>query len=268
MDQYRIPVSRGHIHFYRYGSGKQPVICLHGYGEDGTSFRFLEDKAGDAYSFFCPDLPFHGKTSWPDQDAFTTHDLLGMVMKMVEGEDEKIIVLGFSLGGRLALSLYESIPGKVKKLVLLAPDGLKVNPWYWLATQTVAGNRFFWFTMRKPAWFMVILRLFNRMKWVNPSVFKFVQYYIGNAAVREALYRRWTSLRKIKPHLQAIKTHILTCKTPTQLVYGKHDRIILPAVGERFLEGIERHAGIKIIESGHQVLHAKHASTILEVLKA
>ena len=267
MNQYRIPVSSGHIHYYRFGHGPEPVICFHGYGEDGNSFSFLEEKAGDKYSFFCPDLPFHGKTTWPAAEPFTTGDLLETVKKMTGDIGRPVAVMGFSLGGRLALSLYEEIPGEVSKLVLLAPDGLKVNGWYWLATQTLPGNRLFRFTMQRPGWFKGLLRLCNTLKWVNPSVYKFVQYYIGNAAVREALYRRWTSLRKIRPQIRRIKDHISKYQTTTQLVYGRHDRIILSSVGSRFVKGIEAHARLQIIDSGHQVLHAKYAGAILEILK-
>jgi hypothetical protein len=159
------------------------------------------------------------------------------------------------------------MPERIEKLLLLAPDGLKVNAWYWLATQTILGNRFFRFTMHKPGWFMGILRLFNTLKLVNPSIFKFVNYYIGDARVRNLLYHRWTALRKIRPGLQNIKEQINRSHTKTRLVYGRHDRIILSSVGEKFTRGIEAHAQINIFESGHQVLHGKHAGEIIRVLK-
>jgi pimeloyl-ACP methyl ester carboxylesterase len=175
--------------------------------------------------------------------------------------------MGFSLGGRMALRLYESAPSMAQRLVLLAPDGLKVNGWYWLATQTWPGNRFFAFTMKKPQWFFGFLKLMNRLKLVNSSIFKFVNYYIGDAQARQLLYTRWTTLRKIKPNLATIKTAIRENKTKTRLLYGKHDRIILPVVGERFVKGIEEHATLMVIASGHQVLHEKHVKEILPALQ-
>jgi hypothetical protein len=47
------------------------------------------------------------------------------------------------------------MPEQIEKLVLLAPDGLKVNFWYWLATQTWLGKNSFCFTMKHPGWFFV-----------------------------------------------------------------------------------------------------------------
>jgi hypothetical protein len=50
------------------------------------------------------------------------------------------------------------------------------------------------------------------------------------------------------------------------LLYGIHDKIILASRGEKFITGIESFAYVKEIESGHQVLHAKNSSQILELL--
>ncbi|MEI9807283.1 MAG: alpha/beta hydrolase [Bacteroidota bacterium] len=166
----------------------------------------------------------------------------------------------------MALSLYEKIPLQIEKLVLLAPDGLVVNPWYWLATQTWAGNTLFSFTMKKPRWFFGLLKWLNTLKLVNTSIFKFVNFYIGDKEVRRLLYARWTALRKLKPGLKQIRSHIRTAKTPVRLVYGRHDRIILPSRGENFIKGVEQYCTLSVIHSGHQVLQEKHVADILPAL--
>lgn len=166
----------------------------------------------------------------------------------------------------MVLSLYEQMPEKVKKLILLAPDGLKVNFWYWLATQTWLGNQLFAFTMKYPGWFFALLQLMNKLRLVNASIFKFVKYYIGDDKARTILYQRWTALRKIKPRIPSIKTNIIKYNTPTRLVYGQHDRIILSSVGENFKKGIEDQCSITLIHAGHQVLHEKHVQEILPAL--
>jgi hypothetical protein len=158
------------------------------------------------------------------------------------------------------------MPSQIERLVLLAPDGLKVNFWYWLSTQTWAGNRVFSFTMKHPEWFFGFLKLLNKLKLVNASIFKFVNYYIGDKEVRRLLYARWTTLRKIKPNLKQIKSSIRGNKTKIRLIYGKHDRIILSSVGEKFKKGIEETCTIAVIHSGHQVLHEKHVQEILPAL--
>ena len=265
------------IHIDCFGAGNQLVICFHGYGETASSFHFMERYAAGEYSFYAVDLPFHGETNWNEEYDFTPSDL-GNIIKLIKNlhhstkpdsakkVNDQIILLGFSLGGRFCLSAFEQTPGNFKKVILLAPDGLKVNAWYWLATQTRMGNRLFSFTMKKPTWFFKFLKMINQTKWINQSIYKFVHFYIDDENVRRQLYQRWTGLRKIKPNLSKIKEKIREQKTPVRLIYGKYDRIILPVRGEKFCKGIEPYCNLKIIRAGHQVLHEKHAEEIMHAI--
>jgi pimeloyl-ACP methyl ester carboxylesterase len=261
------------ISYYRFGNGPSIAICFHGYGENGQIYGFLEKYAGDAFTFYAIELPHHGDTLWQETTCFTHHDLTDIIDNIVGGNNKNsatispdLTLVGFSLGGRIALSLYQSIPSRVQKLILMAPDGLKVNFWYWLATQTNAGNGLFALTMRRPGWFFGFLKMLNGLGLVNASIFKFVNYYIGDEQARKLLYARWTVLRKLKPNLKRIKSLVRKYKTPVRVIYGKHDRIILSSVGERFKSGIEDHCEICIIHSGHQVLHEKHAEELVPAL--
>jgi pimeloyl-ACP methyl ester carboxylesterase len=273
MEQQWLSYKNSVISYYRFGNGPKQAVCFHGYGETATHFEFFAKYAGNQYSFYAIDLPFHGNTEWREGLNFTIAELQQIVEEITnkhipkpETQNSKLCLLGFSLGGRMALRLYEAVPEKVERIVLLAPDGLKVNFWYWLATQTWLGNKFFAFTMKKPHWFFGFLKLLNRLKLINASIFKFVNYYIGDAEVRRLLFARWTALRNIQPNLKKIKEQIIVHKTPTRLLYGKHDRIILSSVGETFKKGIEEHCTISVIHSGHQVLHEKHVEEILPAL--
>lgn len=266
MELLRFNYKKSVISYYRFGTGPRTVICFHGYGENASIFEFLSKYAGNQFTFYCLDLPFHGKTEWNDELVFTTKDLITIVEDVIGGGSQKLSILGFSLGGRIALSLYQAIPGRVERLVLLAPDGLKVNFWYWLSTQTWLGNKFFAFTMKHPGWFFGFIKLLNKVRMINASIFKFVTYYVNDEKARHLLFNRWTTLRKLKPNLATIKNEIRNNNTPVRLLYGKHDRIILSTVGERFKAGIEEQCVINIIPSGHQVLHEKHIEEILPAL--
>ncbi len=270
MQQKSIRYGNSTVGYLIGGQGRIPLLCFHGYGEDGGHFSFLEKYLGHQYRIIAPDLPFHGHTGWRVPEPLTEEGLWAITENILRendcfpGGDNKISMLGFSLGGRMLLSMYGLRPALIGRVVLLAPDGLKVNFWYWFATQTIAGNRLFYITMKHPAWFFGLLRFFRLLGWVNPSVFKFVKYYIDNAPHRELLYRRWTVLRKIKPNLKQIKQQVSHYHTPFRILYGKHDRIILPSVGRRFCRSMEPDCRLSIIASGHQVLHEKHIKDILE----
>lgn len=257
------------IHYSYGGNGSSLLLCFHGYGESEQSFHFLDHYLPDHYRMIAIDLPFHGKTQWKEGLACTTNDMVAIVtaiLAQVGNGATRFTLIGFSMGGRVALSILQAIPAQVEQLILLAPDGLKVNAWYWLATQTWMGNALFRFTMKYPGWFFFILNAMNRLGVINQSVYKFTRHYIDDENIRFQLYHRWTCMRKIRPDLFQIKTLIRQYQLPVRLLYGQYDRIILPVRGEKFREGIENYCTLQVLPTGHQVLQEKNAAAILALL--
>src|SRR5688572_6747511 len=180
MEHRMLTYKNSQVSYYRFGAGPRLVICFHGYAEEARLYSFLENHAADQFTFYSIDLPFHGKTKWNEGLNFSHTDLqqiVRIILLEANGQhktrNEKLILLGFSLGGRIALSFYQAQPENIEKIILLAPDGLIVNFWYWLATQTRAGNKLFSFSMKYPGWFFTFLKALNKLGLVNASVFKF-----------------------------------------------------------------------------------------------
>lgn len=257
---------------YSYGgSGEKLLLCLHGYGESEKSFRFLENYLPANYRILAIDLPFHGETQWREGLHFSTDDLLVIINSICQqhtGYTGRMTLAGFSMGGRVALSLLEKIPAQTDKVILMAPDGLKVNIWYRLATRTIIGNRFFRYTMRHPQWFFSLLKVGDALGLINQSVYKFTRFYIHDKQVREDLYKRWTCMRYIRPHLPGIKRSVARHAIPVRLLYGQYDRIIRYERGEKFRSGIGSFCTLRIIPTGHQVLQEKNVAVILELLQS
>jgi pimeloyl-ACP methyl ester carboxylesterase len=172
--------------------------------------------------------------------------------------------MGYSMGGRISLELLQRIPHRVRNLVLLAPDGLHVNPWYWFATQTRVGNRFFRKVMLNPDRFVALMRKAGSMNLLNKGVIKFVDRYLEDSFVREQVYRVWTSFRKFRPHLDTILEQISEHNIPVSMIYGKYDTIIPLAPGEKFFQRLTGKKRFDLLESGHQVLHVRNAPYIAE----
>jgi len=266
-----LPYRSSQLHYCWFGTGQKMILCLHGYGESTESFHFLEKYIPPDYILIALDLPFHGKTQWHEGLRFSVTDLLTITetlqAKHCDGKN-RITLLGYSMGGRVALQLLQSLPTKIEKTILLAPDGLKVNFWYWLATQTYIGNRLFGFTMKHPGWFFSLLQAGNKLKLINQSILKFTRYYINDTTVRRLLYERWTCMRAIKPNLTFIKKLIRAHRIPVRLLYGQYDRIIRHERGEKFRTGIESFCTLHIIQTGHQVLQEKHAKEIIQLIES
>lgn len=253
------------VHYRRYGHGAEWLFCFHGYGEEGSSFEMMEEFLADRFSIIAIDMPFHGQTNWQEGLLFPATDLIGIINR-IKPAGEPFSLLGYSMGGRVALRLLQGIPGQIKKVVVVAPDGLHKNKWQWLSTRTKLGNRLFAYTMRKPFWMFRFMDISTKLGLFNKSIFKFAHYYLDDAAQRLSLYQRWTTMREFRPDLNVLRKSILTNKIPVRMLFGKHDRVILTKHGTRFSRQAGNTVLVKEIEAGHILLKEKYASLIAQLL--
>ncbi len=263
MQRYSITREHATFSYLKGGRGEKILICMHGFGEEAASFTFLEKHLSELFTIYALDFPWHGQTQWRKIRPLSAKQMIQLVEELIDDTGSKRIhLLCYSMGGRVGLSLVEHIPHKIEKAVFLAPDGLKVNFWYWLATQTWLGNGLFRFTMQYPQWFAWMVDVLKRFGWINMSVAKFVHAYIDNKRMRDDLYHIWTTMRKFRPRLRNVKKNISDYKIPVQLVFGEYDRVILAANGFRFQKGMEQLINVSVIKSGHQLLREKNAELI------
>ena len=116
------------LHYTEQGSG-QPLILLHGNGEDSSYFVHQIDHFSKEYRVIAIDTRGHGQSprgSKPftiQQFAEDLHDFMN------EKSIDKAILLGFSDGGNIALTFALKHPERVDSLVLnganLFPSGVK-----------------------------------------------------------------------------------------------------------------------------------------------
>src|SRR5258706_5128363 len=180
MHQHQLAYKHSIINYYVYGSGSKLLFCLHGYGEDGSSFGFLEKYIGSACTMYAIDLPFHGATQWNEKEAFTPDDLLSVFDSINIKQNKSFSLFAYSMGGRAAMHLLQQVPEKIERAVLVAPDGLHINFWYWLTTQTSIGNKLFNITMNNPRWFFGFLDAGGKVRLLNKSIIKFVHHFLDN----------------------------------------------------------------------------------------
>lgn len=258
----------GSIHYQRFGRGATPVVALHGYGETGQHFAALGSLLAEEYSLLCPDLPLHGETRWTGQPLSpdTLTDLLFALCEKEGFAAGRLTALGYSMGARLLLAAFLQRPGAFGRLVLVAPDGLTVNAWYRFATQTIAGNRLFRYTMTHPGWFFRAAALAEKARLLNESVFKFIHRYLDDPQQRQALYERWTYFRYFRSRPPQVTLLAKNSRLPVQLILGQHDRIIPPALGRRWQARCGDSCQLHIIPAGHRLLQGAAAETVAAII--
>ena len=267
----------GTIHYKRFGEGPRFLIALHGYGENADHFATLGSLLGWEYSLLCPDLPLHGQTNWHSAlDPSSFLDLIDQICQQeartqgneTDGKEKqpaavkKLTVLGYSMGARLWLSAYRQHPEKFEQLILVAPDGLIVNPWYWFATQTRVGKGVFRRTMANPAWFFKATQWAKKIKLLNESVFKFTHRFLDDPRQRQELYERWTFFRSFRSVPSETAQLVKNRQTPVLLLLGKYDRIITAANGKRWQAKAGPSCRLEILPAGHRLLQGPSAEAI------
>lgn len=116
------------LHYIEKGQG-QPLILLHGNGEDNSYFVHQIDHFSKDYRVIAIDTRGHGQSPRGDkpftikQFAEDLHDFMN------EQSITKANILGFSDGGNIALGFALKHPERVEKLILnganLFPSGVK-----------------------------------------------------------------------------------------------------------------------------------------------
>lgn len=257
-------ISYGHSRFryYRYGSGKRLLCCLHGYGEDGSHFAFLEPILGNKYTLLALEMPFHGATEW-NGPLLLEPAMLMEVIQQITPEGAPLDLLGYSMGGRIGLTLLQEYPHRFGQLVLLAPDGLHKNPWQKLATRPGIGNRLFAYTMKHPGWLFNLMQAAGKLGLFNKSLLRFVHHYLDHPKERQLLYKRWTTLRKFRPNLPILRERIKAHQVPVHMLFGRYDRIIVERYGYAFARNMAPLIQVHTVEGGHHLLKAKYAQEIL-----
>ncbi|NMB81464.1 MAG: 2-succinyl-6-hydroxy-2,4-cyclohexadiene-1-carboxylate synthase [Ignavibacteria bacterium] len=87
-------------------SDTTPVIFLHGFTGNANDWNFIFDKLPSPFLPVAIDLIGHGKSSSPDNPKYYTNEAiicqLNKIIKLLELD--KFIIVGYSMGGRVALS--------------------------------------------------------------------------------------------------------------------------------------------------------------------
>lgn len=269
MQSHYITHKNSTIHYRQFGFGPKLLFCFHGYGRESFTFSFLERRLGNLFTIIAIDIPFHGLTEWKDEPVFKPTYLCQFILDIrsrLKKDNAKFSLLGFSIGGRIALHLTQLIPAKVDRLILLAPDGLSFNLWRWLGSETWVGRRLLHYTIHHPGWLTWVISKAEKWKVIHRSVADFTRYYMCDEEHRKKLYHRWTSVSKFRPSTHKLKRLVRKNNIDVRMLFGAFDRLIPYRGGEQFKQGIEDFASVEVVEAGHNLLSEVNVRKIVQLI--
>ena len=247
----------GRVHYHEYGSGDKPMLAFHGYGMTGKQFHVLKDSILTKYQVYGFDHFFHGESAleaWTEE-----HILAGMPKNLVKCYLEewfkvygkqKISLMAYSIGAKLALILLEEYPEWIDEIILMAPDGLSVYKGFDFLTNKPAG-KFFFRRATKSKWLTPsLLKTLRRLRFIDDSLYNIAYNEIDTEKKRLDVYYTLNLIRLLQPDtnkiIKLIDHHSIKCT----IIFGKDDQLFPRSAAKLFTDQLTK-AEIHEVPLGH-----------------
>jgi pimeloyl-ACP methyl ester carboxylesterase len=222
------------IHYFDVGSGPV-VVLLHGLGSRKEDWLPVLEPMSQKCRLLVPDQIGFGKSDKPllDYNIQTYVDFLNEFLRQLKVE--KASLVGESLGGWIAALYVAEIGGgahlvPVERLVLVDAAGLKQDqPIPDLNPSSLAAMR------------GLMEAVFYDTSWLNDDALRKV--FTDKLAVHDG-YTVRSILSNPQRETQRLDGRLGSIKVPTLVVWGKQDKLLPIASGQRYAGGI---AGAKLV---------------------
>ena len=244
------------------------LVLLHGWGLNLRVWDGLARVLEKSFRIIAVDLPGHGRSEW-NPKARTPAEQAWQVHATLESVSDRYSLLGWSLGGQIALDLAAAMPGRVEHLVLVA------------TTPRFAASADWPYGMPATALERMATQLKTNYK---RTVSDFLELQVrGSTGAEKALADLHASLFEHgEAHPKALVSGLATLESsdlrpmlplvraPTLVVAGQYDRVTLPAASRALAEALPDARYVEIRRAAHApfLSHtAEFAALVTEFLR-
>jgi len=234
------------LHQESSGEGEVPLVCLHGWGMNLRVFDGLRAALLPERRVIAIDLPGHGASPWhADHSSFDAQ-----VQWLLAHLPARCALLGWSLGGQLALALARRAPARIAQLVLVS-----TTPRFAAGTDWTHGMSH-----------AVLQRFADHLAsdW-RGTVRDFLHLQVRGsrdaAAALRLLEQALQAHGQAQPQaLQAgfeilqqldLREHLPQLQVPALVITGQHDRVTPPGAGVYLAQQLPRARHVELARAGH-----------------
>lgn len=247
------------LEYARFGDAPEIAIGFHGFGREAEDFRGFDAAFGGMRSVIAVNLFAHAGSCLPN-DRAVTDSLAPDEWKEIFGAfldhlgTDRVVLMGYSMGGRIALCTYDWMPDRVSGLLLMAPDGLKTNHLADFSTGTWFGRGLQRSVMRWPGLLLGSADAAHKLRVIDAKLHRFVHVHMGTETSRLRVYKVWHIYRFFRPARTRIAKRIQAHQLPFRMIFGKHDSVIPTALGVRFARQVGNDQCLVVLDIGHQLM--------------
>jgi pimeloyl-[acyl-carrier protein] methyl ester esterase len=239
------------------------LVLLHGWGLNLRVWDGLVQDLSDRFRMITVDLPGHGRSPWiagqgtPAEQAWLIHETLASV-------SNRYALLGWSLGGHIALDLAAAMPGQIERLILVA-----TTPKFTAAPDWPHG---------KPPEMLEKMQAQLRTDYAA-TVRDFLELQVRGSAGAEGVLERLRNALFVhggaQPQALEIGLRILATSdlratlphvtTPTLCIAGQYDRIVPPSASRALAKALPSGRYVEMRRAAHApfLSHPKEFSALL-----
>ena len=223
------------LHFLERPGEDPPVVLLHGLGADAERWFPILPGLLRGRRLLVPSLPAHGRSGNP-RAPFGVADLAAWIGSWLAGEvgGTNFDLVGFSMGGWVALQLTLQQPGRIRRLALAASAGLRYEP---------APPR----RLLDPVSVEDVQELVARLTARPAALPGFV---LRDLLRRTRPERRWLVDSALRGE-GLVDEHLGSVRVPTLVIWGREDRLLPMEMGRRLARGIQGARWVELPECGH-----------------
>lgn len=247
----------GKVHFHEYGTGQKPMLAFHGYGMTGKQFHVLEQSILPKYHIYGFDHFFHGESAlngWTDKQirAGMPRDMVRSYMQQwfsIYGE-QRISILGYSIGANLALILVEEYPHLIDEVILMAPDGLAVHKIFHFLRYNLLGKNIFALATKSNWLAPFLLKTAKKLGIIDQSLYQIAYSEIDTKPKRLDVYYTLNLIKLLKPDVAKVTSLINQYQVKCTLIFGKHDHLFPKSAAMPFIDMLDN-AEVHELPLGH-----------------
>ncbi|MDZ4822383.1 MAG: alpha/beta hydrolase [Flavobacteriales bacterium] len=247
------------IDYVCYGDGSDAILCFHGFGRKAEDFEIFLPLLSTNQRMISINLFAHGKSEFPESriDHIPLQPNEWKELLEAFSKEQKIDcfhLVGYSMGGRVAMMTTLLMPERVQSVLLMAPDGLKKNPLYSFASGTPIGRWLYRKLIENPKPLFATAKFLNKLGLMNDKLHRFVHVHLDTREKRMQVHDAWIIYRKMFPHLKKLSALIREKKFVFNMIFGKYDSVIRVKLGEKLSRIIGSDQHLHEIELGHRLM--------------
>lgn len=248
------------IHLDRLGSGP-PLLMLHGWAMHGGVLRGFAERLAERFQIFVADLPGHGHSGALEPfELARVGDALLAALAL-----DRFALMGWSLGGAVALDIAARYPERVEHLTLLASNPKFVGDSVWPGMRPTVLDGFAELLLADPK--ATLQRFLGLQVQGLPEQRQLLTRL--RQAVADAPMPAESALRG---GLQILKTVDLReqwrhLRCPATAVFGGRDMLV-PVAAAKALADLRSEADIYCIDAAGHLPFLSHPDQVMALMSA